>query len=346
MVSFYRLLSVVLLSLWVCLQPAVLLADEGGPSRFARAKRACKSWFRFCAVDQQDLRHYGLRLDRGWQQTPVEHDLVVYLHGYNSTPQRSGALLKAVRAAGLPCASFAYPNDHALDASARLLAGELAEFAASNPQRKVSILAHSMGGLVARACVENPELDPGNVRRLVLIAPPNAGSEMAHLAVGADLWEHCVDGHDLRPWRQWKASIVDGLGEAANDLKPGSHFLARLNRRGRNPRVRYTVLLGNGASVEPEEMETACRRIEKYTSRIPWVRGQGQRLSACLDDLDEIVAGRGDGVVAVKRGRLPGVVDTLVLNFDHLSVVGPPESTAVRWVHRIVIDRLTTGRSR
>ena len=87
-----------------------------------------------------------------------------------------------------------------------------------------------MGSLVARACIEDPLYDPGNVERLIMIAPPTHGTLIAHFAVGTDVWEHWLSRRDGGPWRRTRDSIVDGLGEAADDLCPNSDFLARAER--------------------------------------------------------------------------------------------------------------------
>ena len=50
-----------------------------------------------------------------------------------------------------------------------------------------------MGGLVARACLEEARLAPGNVDRLIMVSPPNHGTNLALFAVGTDLWEHWVN---------------------------------------------------------------------------------------------------------------------------------------------------------
>ena len=58
------------------------------------------------------------------------------------------------------------------------------------------------------------------------------------------------------------------------------------------------------------------------------------------NDIDELVEGKGDGVVAVKRGRLDGVTDTQVLSFGHLAVTGAPSCDAVRCVQHLVLERV------
>ncbi len=197
-----------------------------------------------------------------------------------------------------------------------------------------------MGGIVARACVEDTLYDPGNVDRLVLIAPPNRGTAIAHFAIGTDLWEHWLSRPDGGPWQRVHDSVVDGLGEAADELCPGSPFLTELNSRPRHPRIHYTVVLGTGARMSEAEMNWIRESVVGKLKNLPGAEDGADRLDAMLADLDELVEGKGDGVVAVARGRLDGVSDTVVLPFGHLSVTGEPNTAAVRDVQAAVLERI------
>ncbi|RIK83433.1 MAG: hypothetical protein DCC67_05895 [Planctomycetota bacterium] len=302
-----------------------------------------RQWLRERIVRAEDQSRYGLQCDEGWEAVAgasPEKPLVVLLHGFNSTPQRNEAVLTPIRAAGFPCASFAYPNDWELASSAALLSSALKSFQSAHPQQRVALVTHSMGGIVARACLETDGLDPANVDRLIMIAPPSQGTLLAHFAIATDLWEHWLNRADGGCWARWRDSVVDGLGEAADDLAPGSAFLTALNACPRNPRVRYTILLGASASFEEGEMEWIRSALQKTSGRCTGLRSCSRRVDALLADLEEIVDGKGDGVVAIKRGRLEGVDDIVILPFGHLSCTGKPDCEGVRQVQREVLARL------
>ena len=303
-------------------------------------RHSARAWLRQKIVCQADLERYGLRLDEDWHTAPAEKPIVILLHGFNSSPRQNMAMMAPIRAGGFLCGHFAYPNDYNIRSSAQLLSCHLRTFARQHPERRVILVCHSMGSLVARACIEDSLYDPGNVERLIMIAPPTHGTLIAHFAVGTDLWEHWLSRKDGGPWRRTRDSIVDGLGEAADDLCPDSEFLTDLNGRPRNPHVRYTILLGTGARIQEAQLawirESVCERLAK----VPGGDRSAERIEAVLNDIDELVEGKGDGVVAVKRGRLDGVSDTLVLPFGHLAVTGSPESEVLRSVQRAVVARL------
>ena len=304
------------------------------------AKSGARSWLRAKIVCEKDLSCYGLKLSDGWQEFDAARPIVVVVHGFNSSPQRNQAMLESIRAADHPCGTFAYPNDYAIPASAQLLSCELQRFAREHPERRFALVCHSMGGIVARACVEDSLYDPGNVDRVILIAPPTNGSLIAYFAVGTDLWEHWLARRSGGPWRRMRDSIVDGLGEAADELRPDSDFLEELNSRPRNSRVEYTIILGTGARMSEGEMLWIRESVIAKIAEVPGAKRGAERVDQLLADMDELVAGKGDGVVAVKRGRLDGVEDTLVIPFGHLSVTGEAKSEAVRRVQQAVLERL------
>lgn len=213
-------------------------------------------------------------------------------------------------------------------------------FANDHPDRSLTIVTHSMGGLVARACVENEELDPGNVSRLMMIAPPTHGTLLAHVAVATDLWEHWIGRSEGGGWTRWRDSVVDGLGEAADDMVPGSPFLSELNGRPRNPRIRYAIFLGTAASVSEGEMNWMRTALQQTGGNCPGLRGCTGRIDNLLADMEELIDGKGDGVVALKRGRLAGVDDVVVLPFNHLTCTGQADCEAVQTLQEELLARL------
>jgi pimeloyl-ACP methyl ester carboxylesterase len=282
---------------------------------------------------------FGLELDADWQKGPLDKGLVVFIHGFQSRPERYSSILKEVRQAGIPCAVLRYPNDQALDQSAALLAKELRKVTAAQGERPVTILALSMGGLIARAVVEDPKLDPGNVKRLLLVATPNHGSEMAKFAIGTDLFEFLVRAPEGSWTKRLYAAVEDGLGEAATDLRPGSDFLRELNARKRNPKVSYSLFLGTAGLIDEEMRQRLRERMSERGRRGRLARFAAGKGDHMLAEMDEIVKGKGDGVVAVERSRLKGVEDTVVLGFGHCELMDAP-TEASRELRKELLKRL------
>jgi pimeloyl-ACP methyl ester carboxylesterase len=299
-----------------------------------------RNWLRQRVVRDSDLEQYGLRLDEGWQRAAIDQPVAILVHGFNSGREQNSALMEPIRENKFPCGTFAYPNDHAIAASAQLLSLELRRFAKRYPQRRVALVCHSMGSLVARACIENALYDPGNVERLIMIAPPTHGTLIAHFAVGTDVYEHWLARKDGGPWRRVRDSIIDGLGEASDELCPDSDFLHELNTRALNPQVRYSILLGTGARLNDGQVEWIRESFCEKLAKVPGADGSAERLAEILDDIDELIEGKGDGIVAVKRGRLDGVADTVVMDFGHMAVTGAASNETLRQVQQAVLQRV------
>jgi pimeloyl-ACP methyl ester carboxylesterase len=261
---------------------------------------------------------YGLFLDEDWQQRASGRPLIVIVHGYGSSAEEFEALRGKLRDTGLATAVFSYPNDAKLALSGRELASALRAFERRYPDRRLVLLAHSMGGLVARVAIEDPNTGiVQNIDKLIMVATPNHGSNLARVPVSLDIWQNWLDGEPDTVKTVFFESVLDGLNEARFDLQPESGLLARLNGLPRNPDVRYSLLLGNRGPATGEQLDELRRVIIESQETNVALRALGPRLGTLLEDLDELVDGLGDGAVAVERGRLDGVEDTIVLDFNH-----------------------------
>jgi triacylglycerol lipase len=109
-------------------------------------------------------------------------ECVILLHGLGR-----GALSMAAIGAGLRCNGFAVVNlDYAstrksLEALAEEdLAPAVAECRTRDYDR-IHLVSHSMGGIIARVFLRHHTLPPGS--RVVMLSPPNQGSEVADWAI-------------------------------------------------------------------------------------------------------------------------------------------------------------------
>ncbi len=196
-----------------------------------------------------------------------------------------------------------------------------------------------MGGLVARAAIEGLELDPGNVDRLIMIAPPNHGSVCARWAHGLDVLEHVAVKRLLKPRHVLVAALADGTNEAQNDLCPDSRFLRELNARERNKNVRYSILLGEGGEMSQEQIGEIDDWITKMENTSSLVQVFGPKLDACRADIAEL-SEPCDGAVTVRRGRLDGVDDVEVLQFNHWSKFSNTGDPTIAAIHTAIAKRL------
>jgi hypothetical protein len=295
-------------------------------------------------VDAKIERKYGL----SWfaNEPPVGKEAVVILHGLGSSPEQHASLTADLRRAGLQVGAFAYPGDESLDDSAQLLSRELKRFRREQPEVRLRLATLSMGGLVARRVLEDAALDPGNVMQLVMVAAPNHGSALAYCGFGLQIWQFLDDPTARTAAQRFYDTVEDGLCEAADDLRPDSEFLRELNSHARNPRVRYSLLLGTGAPLSQHAVDELRDHVAHAKERFRFLRLLGPKIDRVLNDPDELIYGKGDGVVAVKRGTLDGVDDTLTVPFDHLSIGRAPQTDGEKQLRAEIVRRLKDGDER
>lgn len=121
------------------------------------------------------------------------------------------------------------------------------------------------------------------------------------------------------------ASLEDGLGEAAEDLLPGSDFLKTLNSRPRRTGVAYHILAGSSGflrSTTRDDLDAQYRTLIRNAGPLRGV------LVSSLPDLPavlrEVSDGTGDGVVEVTSTRLEGVDDHRVIEANHVELIRGP----------------------
>ena len=303
-----------------------------------RVKKKVRKWLTPDKAWDED--EYGVDMPRDWRSLPWGTRLVLVVHGWNSSADRMDPLCDMLKEAGHTTVHCDYPNDQPIFDSAQRVSRELKTIAKARPDLRFTAVAHSMGGLVMREVVENRVFVPGNVDRLIMIATPNHGSQLARLTFAVDVWQYATDVTDRGPLDSFFATIEDGLAEASRDLRPDSIFLTKLNRRPRNRHVKYSVILGDKGLVAEDHWQRAKNAVASTTSSTRVTRVLGSKLAGVLADTDEFVLGHGDGAVSVERGRLAGVEDIVVLPFIHTDVTDNPKRAEESGLYDAIKSRL------
>lgn len=137
---------------------------------------------------------------------------------------------------------FYYPNDQKIVYSASLLSDALTYLTSKYNDKKVNVVAHSMGGLVTRAYMQNMAKDPNGVtfgynddiNKMVMLGTPNNGAHIAnHVRGFGDLGVICNLINEVVGRLITGKSFVEIRPDepAYEDLSVGSQFLWDLNLR-------------------------------------------------------------------------------------------------------------------
>jgi len=280
----------------------------------------------------------GLHVPEKWD---ARRRTVLLTHGMEASAASLHGMREAFERWGAQVLIFDYPNDAPLAWSGERLRRDLGELATRHPELRLVMVAHSMGGLVVRHALEMPGDQLECVTDLFLLGTPNSGSQLASVQPWLELFQEIVP----RPHQAFD-SLIDGLGEAAEDLKPGSKFLLALNRQQRAAGVRYHTVMGNKSILSETErsaLETEWLRICRQWNVPELTR---TRILEMLQ-APELKDRSGDGAVSLTSARLSDVQSEKVLELNHMQLLLPAEPTSEGSdVFGWIIDQLRLSEAR
>ena len=293
------------------------------PANYTALRRAVRVFTEVAAPEAtaNQRRLYGLFMP---QAVDPKRPMVVLIQGLDCGRSNSAALGSLLEDRGYQAAYFSYPSDGPIEDSAELLAKNMAAVREVFPTMPLDIVGHSLGGLIARRYVEGDEY-AGGVKHLILVGTPNSGTRWATFRIALEAVEH------YRLWRgqpDWRPSwmITDGLGEAGDDLQPGSTFLARLNAQCARASVQYTIIAGDQNMIFPTSagaLDGAANVLPLRISQWWGIRQTESGLQSLAERMRQ-QTGKSDGPVKLAK-RLAGVSDYVVLRRRSQCVVSVGE---------------------
>ena len=286
---------------------------------------------------------YSFKNNQTISQNTISSDAgIVLIHGLDDPGKVWRNLAPELLKQGHEVWLMVYPNDQPVAESADLFFEELKKIRSFGVTR-ISIVAHSMGGLISREMLTRPSLNyhffmqGGQVPRvdmLIMVGTPNHGSQLARFRVIGEVRDHFA--RLTKGEADWLGMILDGAGEAKIDLLPGSRFLTELNARPHPQGVQQSIIAG---IISPWKESDIRRWREAVEKKLPDYR------YAQIDTLSQhmiaMTHGLGDGLVTLESTRLDGVPHRTVAG-THLTMIRnlTADSQRVPPAVPIIVDKL------
>jgi triacylglycerol esterase/lipase EstA (alpha/beta hydrolase family) len=249
--------------------------------------------------------------------------LIILIHGLDEDASDCRCMQSLLNADGWQTAIFCYPSERPIPANAQLFQQHFEALRETFPNLRISVVTQSLGALVARKYIEGSDYH-GGIDRLIMIAPPNAGSKWAKYSLVEKLQTN---------WYRWRHDpgwnavwmIEEGICQSGFELKPNSKFLRDLNSRSPNASVKYTIVAGDlpvGDRIVADAISIPANYLSEHFGQYPGAEPAAVAMRVFANNL-RIKSGSSDGPVALCSAKMPGVSDVVVLHADHTSLYEP-----------------------
>jgi triacylglycerol lipase len=119
-----------------------------------------------------------LSLAENMKNQPIEQECVILLHGLGRTRFSMNKIAHHLKDAGYRVVNQGYPSTNAdIETLARVNIGKALADPECKSAEKIHFVTHSLGGILVRQYIQNHTIP--NIGRIVMLAPPNKGSEVA-----------------------------------------------------------------------------------------------------------------------------------------------------------------------
>lgn len=262
---------------------------------------------------------YGLQLFGAEGSSPASWDSkkpsVILIHGLDDPGKVWMNLAPVLADQGRNVWIMNYPNDQAITESAQLFFDELINLRATGVDN-LSIVGHSMGGLVTREMLTSPTMGASSVSNdatlprvthFIMVGTPNHGSELSRMRFFGEIRDQWIQ--IVQNGGSVLGGFLDGAGEAGIDLRPGSVFLNTLNARPMPADIETLIIAG---VISPWDEPALDEFLNSTLS--PDNALEARSFIQSMSD------GLGDGLVTVESTRLDGVPHVTVPG-THLSMI-------------------------
>lgn len=246
---------------------------------------------------------------------------IVLIHGLDDPGKVWMNLAPELVSQGFNVQLMHYPNDQPITDSTQFFFQELVKLRQVDVKR-ISIVAHSMGGLVTRDLLTDPAIDyhfqaaeeiVPEVDQFIMVGTPNHGSQIARFRAFGEVRDQL--DRLAKGQMNGLGFILDGAGEAKIDLLPGSQFLTTLNQRAHPKDVEMFIIAGVATPWAEGELSVWLKGVKQTLGR-----GQSKNIEQLEQVILSMSDGLGDGLVTVQSTRLPGIEHRKVKG-THLTMI-------------------------
>ncbi|MGM0509416.1 MAG: esterase/lipase family protein [Fusobacteriota bacterium] len=139
-------------------------------------------------------------------------DYIILIHGLGRSSRSMSKIENHFSKKGYQVINLDYPStEYTIEYLAKKFLKKTIEEKCVDKTKKINFITHSMGGIIVRQYLENNKLE--NMGRVVMLAPPNKGSEVADFLS----WTGIM-GPALEELQTEKDVLVNRLGKADFDL--------------------------------------------------------------------------------------------------------------------------------
>lgn len=131
------------------------------------------------------LREMHINASGQHEENPAKpkQDVVVLLHGLFATTRSMRKVATSVQAQGYRIENWGYPTFlKSIESNVENLLPKLHALESNSSIRAIHFVTHSLGGILARYALELSSFT--KIKRLIMLAPPNAGSHLTRFSLG------------------------------------------------------------------------------------------------------------------------------------------------------------------
>ncbi|MGM0639845.1 MAG: esterase/lipase family protein [Thermotogota bacterium] len=193
-----------------------------------------------------------------------------------------------------------------IEFEAKRLAQELKRL----PNREFDIIAHGVGGLIARYAIESDE-NINNVKNIVLISTPNKGTNLANplffnLIYGKPT-DILIENLNVNEEASFNIKyntnfFLEQINNYYSDLIPNSEFLNKLNSFGLREDINYITIAGENSGINMDLSESSISRL-----------------------YPEFINGKADGIVTVNSSLMNEANTKLLYDYKFYDIYSKPE---------------------